>query len=164
MNGWTDACESALITSILISMCTSWQSITTPPFSFVTAGHVHHGLCTYYADLVELGMADRLVSLTQTYPGYTLLVTGHSLGGAAVRFASPLRSALLRPRFPTHPSAPHTINQQPTHIYPFHSIPFHSFSDRPPSAPPTCATAFTSPARSTASASRAWATTSSRAS
>lgn len=55
-------------------------TITRPP----KAGHVHHGFCTYWADLVALGMADTLLELTRTHPDYTLFVTGHSLGGAAV--------------------------------------------------------------------------------
>lgn len=45
-------------------------------------GHVHHGFCTYWGDLVELGMADLLMALTRAHPDHTLFITGHSLGGA----------------------------------------------------------------------------------
>lgn len=82
------------------------------------AGHVHHGLCTYWADLVELGMADALVGLATAHPDYTLYVTGHSLGGAAVRayvlsignwgLPSLLRAPCLHGGLTTHGSGTHT--------------------------------------------------------
>jgi putative lipase involved disintegration of autophagic bodies len=44
---------------------------------------VHAGFCGYYRDLVDLGMTDKIASLAGKHPDYRVLLTGHSLGGAA---------------------------------------------------------------------------------
>ncbi|CAM9941069.1 unnamed protein product [Discosporangium mesarthrocarpum] len=46
-------------------------------------GRVHFGFCNYYSSLVALGMADRLALLARENPTYSVLLTGHSLGGAS---------------------------------------------------------------------------------
>jgi predicted lipase len=46
-------------------------------------GKVHAGFCGYYRDLVDLGMTDKIASLAGKHPDYRVLLTGHSLGGAA---------------------------------------------------------------------------------
>lgn len=47
------------------------------------AGHVHHGFCTYYGRLDELGMGQGIWDLHTQYPLYKIVLTGWSLGAAA---------------------------------------------------------------------------------
>jgi predicted alpha/beta hydrolase len=47
------------------------------------AGKVHAGFCSYYSELANLGMTEKIASLSGKYPGYRTIVVGHSLGGAA---------------------------------------------------------------------------------
>lgn len=50
----------------------------------VELGQTHHGFCAYYRSLAVLGLALEVTRMWEEKKGeYTVLVTGHSLGGAA---------------------------------------------------------------------------------
>mmetsp|Transcript_24871 Transcript_24871/g.43489 ORF Transcript_24871/g.43489 Transcript_24871/m.43489 type:complete len:326 (-) Transcript_24871:89-1066(-) len=50
----------------------------------ISLGYVHHGFCDYYRGLEAAGIADVAAALRRDlYPGYQMIITGHSLGGAA---------------------------------------------------------------------------------
>lgn len=44
---------------------------------------MHHGFCTYYGRLEELGLGQGLWDLHTQYPRYKVVLTGWSLGAAA---------------------------------------------------------------------------------
>eukprot|EP00301_Raphidiophrys_heterophryoidea_P000126 c10066_g1_i1.p1 GENE.c10066_g1_i1~~c10066_g1_i1.p1 ORF type:complete len:310 (-),score=54.52 c10066_g1_i1:255-1184(-) len=46
--------------------------------------HAHEGFCSEYHALKDAGMFDAIVALTEAYPTYQVVVTGHSLGAAVV--------------------------------------------------------------------------------
>jgi len=48
-----------------------------------TLGNIHSGFCSYYKQLAVLGLPERVLDLLKAYPSYQVLLTGHSLGGAA---------------------------------------------------------------------------------
>jgi predicted lipase len=56
--------------------------------SGIVLGYVHHGFCEYYRSLAQLGMPEQIVALVQKYPKYKVILTGHSLGGAAATIAA----------------------------------------------------------------------------
>mmetsp|Transcript_28536 Transcript_28536/g.37339 ORF Transcript_28536/g.37339 Transcript_28536/m.37339 type:complete len:311 (-) Transcript_28536:383-1315(-) len=49
----------------------------------LSLGLIHHGFCNYYRDLVDMGLPEVTAGLLSLYPDYQVVVTGHSLGGAA---------------------------------------------------------------------------------
>jgi predicted lipase len=67
--------------------------------SGIVLGYVHHGFCEYYRSLAQLGMPEQIAALVTKYPKYKVVLTGHSLGGAAATIAAAdlaLRFALPR--------------------------------------------------------------------
>ena len=73
------------VSSIPISSSSSRDSNST---SGVSLGLVHHGFCDYYRSLADLGLPQHIVNLMAQHPGYSVLATGHSLGGAAATIAA----------------------------------------------------------------------------
>jgi len=51
--------------------------------NITVAGKVHMGFCRYYAALARMGIAEAFIGLLAANPGYTPVVTGHSLGATA---------------------------------------------------------------------------------
>ncbi len=56
--------------------------------SVVTYSYVHHGFCDYYKTLVEAGLMAEVMKLADDNPEFSVLVTGHSLGGAVAVLAA----------------------------------------------------------------------------
>jgi hypothetical protein len=54
----------------------------------VSIGLIHKGFCQYYNSLVVMGLTDVIQSTVSSFPDYEILVTGHSLGGAAAAVCS----------------------------------------------------------------------------
>ncbi|CAM9907111.1 unnamed protein product, partial [Phaeothamnion confervicola] len=54
----------------------------------ISLGQVHHGFCEYYQSLADLGLATRVAALAAAHLTYDVLLTGHSLGGAAATIAA----------------------------------------------------------------------------
>lgn len=48
-----------------------------------SVGTVHSGFCAYYQGIAALGVAEDFVTLARSYPSYTAVSTGHSLGATA---------------------------------------------------------------------------------